>query len=152
MAGGASVAAPNAPDGGWGWMVVIASFVLQALTIGITYTFGVLFVDLLEYFQEGQSTTAWIGSIQPCLLYFTGQWSLSAGFISSAYRDYNYDICIGIVSGPLIRKFGWRKVTICGSVLSAIGFATSGLATNVYLLYFTYGVLTGKISNCVNLF
>lgn len=73
MAGPGSAASPNAPDGGWGWFVVMASFTLQALTIGITYTFGVIFVDLLDYFKEGQSTTAWIGSIQPCLLYLTGK-------------------------------------------------------------------------------
>lgn len=111
---------PNAPDGGWGWVVVASSFILQGLTIGITYTFGVIFVDLLEYFGESQSTTAWIGSIQPALLYFTG-----------------------ILSGPLIKRFGWRKVTIFGSILSAIGFGTSSLAPNIYMLYFTYGVLTG---------
>lgn len=61
------------PDGGYGWVVVFASFMLQALTIGITYTFGVMFVDLLEAFGAGESTTSWIGSIQPALLYFTGQ-------------------------------------------------------------------------------
>lgn len=61
------------PDGGYGWLVVLGSFLLQALTIGITYTFGVLFVDLLEAFDAGESTTSWIGSIQPALLYFTGQ-------------------------------------------------------------------------------
>ena len=60
------------PNGGWGWVVVLASFTLQALTIGITYTFGIMYVELLEYFQASRSATAWIGSIQPCLLYFTG--------------------------------------------------------------------------------
>lgn len=121
MAGNpASPSGHRAPDGGWGWLVVAASFTLQALTIGITYTFGVLFVDLLDYFKESESTTAWIGSIQPALLYFTG-----------------------IVGSPLIKRFGWRAVTIFGSVLSAIGFATSALAPNIYVLYLTYGVLTG---------
>ena len=63
---------PPAPDGGWGWVVVFASFVIQSLTIGITYTFGILFVELLDVFDAGESTTAWIGSIQPALLYMTG--------------------------------------------------------------------------------
>ena len=62
----------GAPDGGWGWVVVAASFTIQALTIGVTYTFGVLYVDLLRVFQAGEFTTAWIGSIQPALLYLTG--------------------------------------------------------------------------------
>lgn len=72
MAGTFATEDPRAPDGGWGWMVVLASFIQQALSIGITYTFGILMVDLLAYFHEDESKTAWIGSIQPALLYFTG--------------------------------------------------------------------------------
>ena len=56
----------------------------------------------------------------------------------------NIKLISGIIAGPLIKRFGWRIVTICGSVLSAIGFFTSSFAPNVYLLYFTYGALTGK--------
>merc|ERR1719334_1790919 len=48
--------------------------------------------------RAGVSETAWIGSIQPCLLYLTG-----------------------IVAGPLCRAWGWRTVTISGSLLSAAG-------------------------------
>ena len=73
MAGPVRSNGHEVPDGGWGWAVCFASFLLQLLTIGITYTFGILFVDLLEYFGESEATTAWIGSIQPCLLYFTGE-------------------------------------------------------------------------------
>ena len=62
----------HAPDGGWGWVVVLSSFVLQGLTSGSTYTFGIMYVELLAYFQASRSATAWIGSIQPCLLYMTG--------------------------------------------------------------------------------
>ena len=66
------MAVPVAPDGGWGWLVCFGSFTLQALTVGITYTFGIIFVELLDYFKTTESTAAWIGSIQPALLYFTG--------------------------------------------------------------------------------
>jgi hypothetical protein len=59
----------KAPDGGWGWVIVVASFILQALSVGIAYTFGVIYVKLLEFFKDSQSSTAWIGSIQPALLY-----------------------------------------------------------------------------------
>ncbi|CAH1782386.1 unnamed protein product [Owenia fusiformis] len=107
-------------DGGWGWIIVGSSFIIQALTVGITYTFGVLYVDLLDYFKEPRSVTSWIGSIQPFLMYFTG-----------------------IVVGPLMKRFGCRAVTFAGSVLSTIGFLTSALVNNIYILYFTYGVLSG---------
>ncbi len=35
-------------------------------------------------------------------------------------------------------------MTICGSVLSAVGFFASSWAPNVYVLYLTYGALTGS--------
>lgn len=108
------------PDGGWGWIVVVSSFYFQALTIGITYTFGVKLVALKESFPVTESVIAWIGSIQPCLLYLTG-----------------------IIAGPLIKKFGWRSVAIAGSILSTIGFVSSSFVNNIYVLYLTYGVMTG---------
>ena len=61
-----------APDGGWGWFVVLGAFLLQALTVGTAYTFGVIYVELLDVFGESKSTTAWVGSIQMFLLYFSG--------------------------------------------------------------------------------
>ena len=53
-------------------------------------------------------------------------------------------IMTGIFAGPLIRKFGWRKITIAGAFISALGFCSSALVPNIYLMYFTYGVLTGN--------
>lgn len=69
----AGVSHDPAPDGGWGWFIVLSSFLLQALTIGITYTFGVIFVKFMDVFGADEATTSWIGSIQPCLLYLTGK-------------------------------------------------------------------------------
>ena len=60
------------PDGGWGWFVVLASFLLQMVSQGTTMSFGVLFTDLLDYFEASETTTSWIGSIQPATLYLTG--------------------------------------------------------------------------------
>ncbi|CAD5116912.1 DgyrCDS5753 [Dimorphilus gyrociliatus] len=93
----------SVPDGGWGWIVVISSFYFQALTIGITYTFGVKLVKLKDEFKVNER----------------------------------------IIAGPLIKRFGWRTVAITGSVLSTIGFVSSSFVKNVYVLYFTYGVMTG---------
>ena len=73
---------PHAPDGGWGWVVCFGSFMLQALTIGITYTFGIIFVELLEYFDTTEAEASWIGSIQPCLLYFTGEFTRGSAAFS----------------------------------------------------------------------
>ncbi|XP_077988149.1 monocarboxylate transporter 12-like [Glandiceps talaboti] len=41
------------PDGGWGWMVVIATFIVLFLVRGIQFTSAIFFDILIEYFQEG---------------------------------------------------------------------------------------------------
>ena len=43
---------PLPPDGGWGWMVMMASFVSNLLVDGMLYTFGVLFIELIHSFPE----------------------------------------------------------------------------------------------------
>jgi len=54
---------PVAPDGGWGWVVVLASFFISVIVDGICYTFGVIKPDLDEHFETSSSTTAWAGSL-----------------------------------------------------------------------------------------
>ncbi|XP_055611555.1 monocarboxylate transporter 12-like [Uranotaenia lowii] len=54
---------PTPPDGGWGWMVVLASFCIHIVTDGLTYSFGIFYVEFLDYFKEGKGYTAWIASI-----------------------------------------------------------------------------------------
>lgn len=51
------------PDGGYGWVVVFSSFCIHIITDGITYSFGVLFIQLLEEFKEGKGYTSWILSL-----------------------------------------------------------------------------------------
>ena len=65
---------PTPPDGGWGWVVVAACFVLQAITMGMVFTFGVLLVAFLDEFHENEARTSLVGSIEPALMCFTGEW------------------------------------------------------------------------------
>lgn len=51
------------PDGGWGWVIVAASFMVNLIADGVTFSFGVIYVEFLKYFGEGKSKTAWIGSL-----------------------------------------------------------------------------------------
>ena len=43
------VLAPAPPDGGWGWVVVFASFLCNMILDGIAYSFGVLLNPLVKY-------------------------------------------------------------------------------------------------------
>lgn len=54
---------PKIPDGGWGWMVVAASFLINMISDGVGYTFGLLYVEFLHEFKASKSATSWIGSL-----------------------------------------------------------------------------------------
>ena len=45
--------------------IVLASFFTNLLVDGVCYSFGVLYVSLLEEFQETKAKTAWVGSLLP---------------------------------------------------------------------------------------
>lgn len=54
---------PPPPDGGYGWVVVFASFMCNMIVDGIAYTFGVFLEKFVVYFGEGKGKTAWVGSL-----------------------------------------------------------------------------------------
>ena len=51
------------PDGGWGWVIVGASFMCNAIVDGFIFSFGIMLLPLVDEFGESKSKTAWIGSI-----------------------------------------------------------------------------------------
>ncbi len=54
---------PIAPDGGWGWVVLLASFLSSVIVDGVCFTFGIFYIEFLDHFQEKKGKTAWIGSV-----------------------------------------------------------------------------------------
>ncbi|XP_031628936.1 monocarboxylate transporter 13-like [Contarinia nasturtii] len=107
-------------DGGWGWVVVFASFCIHIITDGITYSFGVLYIQLLDEFKEGKGYTSSILSIM-------------AGIT----------LCSGPISSSLTVKYGCRTVIIAGSVLASTCLLISVYAENVITLILSTGVGVG---------
>lgn len=56
-------AKPLIPDGGWGWVVVFATFAIYAIAEGVSLVFGLLYVEFLEEFKASKSATSWVGSL-----------------------------------------------------------------------------------------
>ena len=52
------------PDGGWGWAVTMATFTTNCLLDGVKFSSGVMFIDLLDTFNESKSKTSLVISIQ----------------------------------------------------------------------------------------
>lgn len=111
---------PPPPDGGWGWMVVLASFSIHIVTDGMTYSFGIFYDEFLDYFKEGKGYTAWIASIL-----------------------VGVTLCSGPVSSSLVNRYGCRAVTIAGSILASACLALSVFAKSVTMLFLTIGLGTG---------
>lgn len=54
------------PDGGWGWLILFGSTLVNLLIPGTIKSFGVLFVEFIETFEASPAAAAWI----PALCYF----------------------------------------------------------------------------------
>ncbi|CAE1274350.1 Monocarboxylate transporter 14 [Acanthosepion pharaonis] len=111
---------PQSPDGGWGWVVLISSFLLNLIADGCAYSFGVFFTELLETFGETKSKTSWVGSL------FVG-----------------VSLICGPLAGALTTKFGCRKMTIAGGILSMTGIVASAFVNSIEMLCFTFGFVAG---------
>ncbi|XP_015610387.1 monocarboxylate transporter 3 isoform X3 [Cephus cinctus] len=111
---------PPPPDGGYGWVVVFASFMCNMIVDGIAYTFGIFLTEFVNYFGEGKGKTAWAGSL------LSGMY-LSAGPVVSA----------------LTNKYGCRAVCMAGSFIGAAAFVLSTFSTSVNMLMVTYGLMGG---------
>ena len=48
------------PDGGWGWVVVIAAFLTQWIVVGLQNSSGVIFNELVKKYNESRGDTGLI--------------------------------------------------------------------------------------------
>ncbi|XP_070534515.1 monocarboxylate transporter 12-like isoform X1 [Ptychodera flava] len=111
---------PSPPDGGWGWFIVFATFLTTTISAGNLFSFSVFFAAYLDAYNESKAATAWIGSL--AVFTFT---------------------MLGPLSLALSRKFGHRTSLMAGGIVASVGHMSSSFTTNIYQLYFTYGILIG---------
>ncbi|XP_077980110.1 monocarboxylate transporter 13-like [Glandiceps talaboti] len=108
------------PDGGWGWLIVVAHFISVFLHQGMSSTMPVIYVELLNYFGQGAAATSWILALR---------------------RASGY--CTAPLTSILCKKFGFRGVAMAGGVLSAVSFLVSSFATSIVYLCFSCGLVAG---------
>jgi hypothetical protein len=116
---------PPPPDGGYGWVVVFASFMCNMIVDGIAYTFGIFLGEFAAYFEESSSKVAWAGSL-----------------LSGVY------LMAGPVVSALTNKYGCRLVCMAGSCIGTLAFVLSTFSGSVTMLMMTYGVLGGQCHVC----
>ena len=64
---------PLPPDGGWGWMLVLSSLMCNIIVDGVCFSFGVMYVEFLDYFGESTYKTAFVGSLLPGMYLGAGE-------------------------------------------------------------------------------
>ncbi|XP_056153300.1 monocarboxylate transporter 6 [Lampris incognitus] len=112
--------AVTAPDGGWGWVVLVATIIVLALTLAFPSCIGIFYTDLQKEFHATNSETSWVPSIMTSVLH--------AG---------------GPLCSVFVEKFGCRATVMFGGVLSGIGMAASSFTQSIIQIYITAGVITG---------
>ncbi|KAG7491394.1 hypothetical protein MATL_G00003210 [Megalops atlanticus] len=109
----------EAPDGGWGWVVLLASVLVLALTLGFPSCLGIFYTDLQTDFQASNSETSWVPSVMTA--------ALNAG---------------GPLCSILVERYGCRATVMLGGVLSGLAMAASSFTNSIIELYIT-GIITG---------
>ncbi|XP_045201070.2 uncharacterized protein LOC123554788 [Mercenaria mercenaria] len=108
------------PDGGWGWVIAIATFLTNVIVDGVKYSFGIMFVELVETFQKSKSETSWLMSIQVGIMLLSGP-----------------------VVAALVNRFGCKTIALTGTFISFTGFLASTFVHSLYIMYLTFGLLAG---------
>ncbi|XP_056015734.1 monocarboxylate transporter 10-like isoform X4 [Ostrea edulis] len=112
------------PDGGWGWVVCIASLLTNGIVFSILNTFGIIYVYLVKEYATDNPTisfkTSWVGSVCTGVTFLM---SISASICSD--------------------RIGIRPTAFFGAALGVIGLISSAFVTRLELLYLTYGLFLG---------
>ncbi|XP_044035702.1 monocarboxylate transporter 7-like [Siniperca chuatsi] len=111
---------PEAPDGGFGWVVAVAFFLVEVFTYGTIKSFGIFLQDLMEEFGETNSRVSWIVSICVFVMTFNGP-----------------------LSSVMTNRFGFQLVVMIGGLLISSGTIATSFTTSVNQMYITYGLVTG---------
>ena len=62
------------PDGGWGWVIVAASFFCNLVVDGIIFAFGMILSDIGNAFDESKAKVSIVGSLLAGCYLMVGKW------------------------------------------------------------------------------
>ncbi|XP_028894903.2 uncharacterized protein LOC105210363 isoform X2 [Zeugodacus cucurbitae] len=102
------------PDGGYGWLIVVISFLCQVIVDGIIFSVGILLPYIADDMGETQTTIVLVASIQ-----------------------------VGPVASAFINKYGFRVVALTGACCSIVFILIGTFSHNLAMLIFFYSMLGG---------
>ncbi|KAF9126275.1 hypothetical protein BGW39_006747 [Mortierella sp. 14UC] len=113
----------NYPEGGFGWLVVLASFVVNFWAFAPNITFGVYqayFLQANTFPGALPTDISWVGSLGTAAMFIPGP------FVA-----------------PLTRLLGLKAVVALGILMASLGLILASFFTQLWHLYITQGFLFG---------
>ncbi|CAK9821507.1 Monocarboxylate transporter 14 [Anthophora retusa] len=107
-------------DKGWAWMVVIGVTIINLSILPIQQCFGLIFRE--RFFSLGITATQ-----TSLILHLNGTITCS----------------LGLISGPMMKRFTFRKVAFFGAFTTVIGICTTAFAVSLPSIIITYCVIIG---------
>uniref|UniRef100_A0A1I8GZ64 MFS domain-containing protein n=1 Tax=Macrostomum lignano TaxID=282301 RepID=A0A1I8GZ64_9PLAT len=116
-----NVAPPNPPDKGYGWFVVLGSFLCNALVDGCCFSYGVMQPHIASSFADAS----------PSML------SLGGSVLTGTY------LFTGPLSSALANMFGCRAVVMTGALLTMLAFFAASFVSSIHAFIGVFGFLGG---------
>lgn len=84
-----AVPPPTPPDGGWGWVVVLSSFLMNVIVDGVCYSYGILLSDLTQSYQTSTAVMSLGGAVLlgTCMVSGESERHSAVGAIFSVFSD-----------------------------------------------------------------
>lgn len=111
------------PDGGYGWVIIAASFMIHAIVFAPQYAYGVY----VRYYYSSNR----FGEVSLTMLAFAG--SVAAAGCPA----------LGPISGRMADLYGGRPVILFGAVMLVLGFIFASFSTQLWQLFLTQGLMYG---------
>ncbi|XP_063379810.1 monocarboxylate transporter 9-like [Cydia fagiglandana] len=106
------------PDGGYGWVVTFAYALNNVVVLPLIAGFGLVFQE--AFHDVGLSATH--GTLIITL-------------------NHGFGMLLSFFGGPVLRRFGYRKVAITGAIFISAGLMLTAVATSFWLFLFSYSIL-----------
>lgn len=108
------------PDGGYGWVVLFAVFMIGLFLDGIMYSFGTIINAIKEHYQINDKTANFLVSL------YTGLFLMSGPIVSA-----------------IINQFGCQVAIISGAFVTSMMYLVSIFVPSFFYMYFTIGIVGG---------
>ncbi|XP_035901113.1 uncharacterized protein LOC118507163 isoform X1 [Anopheles stephensi] len=108
----------KAPDGGWGWMIVFAYGLANIMIVPVLQSFGLIFRDTFREIDISATKASVIINLASAV-----------------------GMALGLFNGPLLRRYGFRRLAVAGGFLFSAGLMLTSSAVHFAHFIITYSII-----------